>query len=56
MTERLDKMNKQYNGIGSRPKLESRHKCTQDPINIKMKQVARTKWDVYNTFRQRAVT
>ena len=28
-------------------KLEPRHKRAQGPTNIKMKQVAQTKWDVY---------
>ena len=50
MTRRLDKINKQYNGIGSRPKLESRHKQAQGPTKIKTKQVAQTKWGIYNTF------
>ena len=48
MTQRLDKINKQHNRIGSSPKLEPRHKWVQGPTKIKMKQVARRKWGVYS--------
>ena len=47
MTQRLDK-NKKPNRIGSRPKLEPRHKRAQGPTNIKIKQIARTKWGIYS--------
>ena len=46
MTLRLNKINEQHNEIGSRPKLEPRHKRAQGPIKIKTKQVAQTKWGV----------
>ena len=52
MTQKLDKINKPHNGIGSRPKLEPWHKQAQSPTNIKTKQVARTKWDVYKIYLQ----
>ena len=48
MIQRLDKINKQHNETGSRPKLEPWHKWAQSPTNIKMKQVARTKWGIYS--------
>ena len=47
MTQRLNKINKTHNEIGSRPKLEPRHKRAQGPIKIKMK-IVWTKWGVYN--------
>ena len=50
MAQRLDKINKQHNVIGSRPKLEPRHKRAQGPTSIITKQVAQKKWGVYNTF------
>ena len=37
MTQKLDKINKQHNGIGSRHKFEPWHKQAQSPINIKMR-------------------
>ena len=37
MAQRLDKINKPHNVIGSWPKLEPRHKRTQGPTNIKSK-------------------
>ena len=40
MTQRL---NNDINGLGSRPKLEPRHKQAQGPTKIKTEQVARTK-------------
>ena len=40
MTQRLDKINKQYNGMVRGPKSNK----------IKTKQVARTKWGVYIIF------
>ena len=46
-TQRLDKINKPHNEIGSRPKLEHWYKRAQGPTNIKVKQVTRTKWRVY---------
>ena len=46
MNQRLDKINKLHNKIGSRPKLEPRHKRAQGPTNIKIK-INRTKWGVY---------
>ena len=48
MTQRLNKINKQHNGIGSRPKLEPSHEQAQGPTKIKTKQIARTKWGVYS--------
>ena len=47
MTQRLDKINKQHNGMGSRPKLESHHKWARDPNKMKINIVARTKWGAY---------
>ena len=47
MTQRLDKLNKQHNGKGSRPKLEPWHKWVRGPIKIKLNTVTRTKWGVY---------
>ena len=44
MTQRLDK-NK--NGQGSRPKFEARHKWAQGP-KMKINTIARTKLDVYS--------
>ena len=46
MTSRLDKQINETNERGSRLKLEPCHKWAQGPIK-KMKQVTRTKWDVY---------
>ena len=37
MAQRLDKVNKPHNVIGSRPKLEPKHRRTQGPTNIKTK-------------------
>ena len=48
MAQRLDKINEQHNVIGSRPKLEPRHKRTQGPTSIKTKRVARTKCGFYS--------
>ena len=48
MTQRLGNINKQQNGIGSRPKLEPRRKRAQSPTNIKTKQVVWTKLGVYS--------
>ena len=45
ITQRLEN---DINGLGSRPKLETSRKQAQDPINIKTKLVARTKWSVYS--------
>ena len=45
ITQRLDN---DINGLGSRPKLEPRHKRAQSPTNIKTKLVARVKWGVYS--------
>ena len=50
MTQRLDKISKQHNGISSKPKLEPRHKRAQGPTKIKEKQVASTKWGVYSMY------
>ena len=50
MTQRLDKINKPHDEIGSRPKLEFWHKWAQGPINIKTKKVAQTKCGVYNWY------
>ena len=36
MTQRLNKINKQHNGIGSRPKLEPCHKWARGPIKNKI--------------------
>ena len=53
MTQKLDKINKQHNGIGSRPKLEPWHNSnlgTNEPEaqpKIKSNTVTRTKWGVY---------
>ena len=47
MTQRLDKINKSHNEIGSRPKLESYKKRAQSLTKIKTKQVAQIKWGVY---------
>ena len=43
ITQRLDN---DTNGLGSKPKFETRHKRAQGPN--KTKQVARTKWGVYS--------
>ena len=48
MSQRLDETNKPHDGIDSRPKLEPWHEQAQGPTKIKTKQVARTKWGVYN--------
>ena len=36
MTQRLDKINKQHNGIGLRPKLEPLHKWARSPTKNKI--------------------
>ena len=46
MTQRLDKINKQHNGIGLKPKLEPRHKWAQGPINIKYEQNFKYKYNI----------
>ena len=52
MAQRLDKINEQHNVIGSRSKLEPRHKRAQGPTSIKTKRVARTKWGVYKVHKE----
>ena len=48
MTQRLDRINKQHNGISSRPRLEPRHKWPRGLNKMKINTIARTKWGIYN--------
>ena len=41
MAQKLDRLDKPNDKIGSRPKLEPRHKRAQNPTNIKMKKYLR---------------